>query len=65
MVEKREFLYEGKAKRVYRTENPDLYLVEFKDDARAFDGLKRGTIDGKGEETARPVCATSPYHPPL
>ncbi|SMB99837.1 phosphoribosylaminoimidazole-succinocarboxamide synthase [Thermanaeromonas toyohensis ToBE] len=53
MVEKREFLYEGKAKRVYRTENPDLYLVEFKDDATAFDGLKRGTIAGKGEVNAR------------
>lgn len=53
MVEKKEFLYEGKAKRVYRTEDPDLYLVEFKDDATAFDGLKKGSIAGKGEVNAR------------
>ncbi|MCG0278732.1 MAG: phosphoribosylaminoimidazolesuccinocarboxamide synthase [Thermanaeromonas sp.] len=53
MVEKKEFLYEGKAKRVYRTGDPDLYLVEFKDDATAFDGLKKGTITGKGEVNAR------------
>ncbi|GFN22190.1 phosphoribosylaminoimidazolesuccinocarboxamide synthase [Thermanaeromonas sp. C210] len=48
-----ELLYEGKAKRVYRTEHPDLYLVEFKDDATAFDGLKKGVIAGKGEINAQ------------
>ncbi|MBE3581227.1 MAG: phosphoribosylaminoimidazolesuccinocarboxamide synthase [Thermoanaerobacteraceae bacterium] len=48
-----ELLYEGKAKRVYRTGHPDLYLVEFKDDATAFDGLKKGVIAGKGEINAQ------------
>lgn len=47
-MEKRELLYEGKAKRVYRTDDEDLVVVEFKDDATAFDGQKRGTITGKG-----------------
>lgn len=41
-------LYEGKAKKVYRTDNPDIYLVEYKDDATAFNGQKKGTISGKG-----------------
>lgn len=40
--------YEGKAKRVYATDSPDYYIVEYKDDATAFNGEKRGTIDGKG-----------------
>lgn len=40
--------YEGKAKKVYATSDPDLYLVEYKDDATAFNALKRGTITGKG-----------------
>lgn len=48
MMEKRERLYEGKAKIVYRTDDPDLYWVEFKDDATAFNGQKRGTIGDKG-----------------
>lgn len=48
MVQKLEQLYEGKAKRVYRTDNPDLYLVDFKDDATAFNGAKKGTIQNKG-----------------
>ncbi|NPV72650.1 MAG: phosphoribosylaminoimidazolesuccinocarboxamide synthase [Pelotomaculum sp.] len=48
MVQKLEQLYEGKAKRVYRTDSPDLYLVEFKDDATAFNGAKKGTIRNKG-----------------
>jgi phosphoribosylaminoimidazole-succinocarboxamide synthase len=47
-MERGELLYEGKAKRVYRTERPDRYLVEFKDEATAFDGKKRGTIADKG-----------------
>ena len=47
-MEKREMLYEGKAKRVYATEDPDLLIVSYKDDATAFNGLKKGTIAGKG-----------------
>jgi len=47
-MEKGEFLYEGKAKKIYRTSDPGLYLMEYKDDATAFDGLKKGTIMGKG-----------------
>ncbi|WP_027363295.1 phosphoribosylaminoimidazolesuccinocarboxamide synthase [Desulfotruncus alcoholivorax] len=46
---KKEQLYEGKAKKVYRTDNPDLYWIEYKDDATAFNGLKKGTIANKGE----------------
>jgi phosphoribosylaminoimidazole-succinocarboxamide synthase len=49
MVVKLEQLYEGKAKRIYRTDNPDVYQVEYKDDATAFNGEKRATIMGKGE----------------
>ena len=41
-------LYEGKAKKVYATENEDYVIVSYKDDATAFDGLKKGTILGKG-----------------
>jgi phosphoribosylaminoimidazole-succinocarboxamide synthase len=48
MLEKKEQLYEGKAKKVYATDNPDLVIVSYKDDATAFNGLKRGTIVGKG-----------------
>jgi phosphoribosylaminoimidazole-succinocarboxamide synthase len=48
-VEKREQLYEGKAKRIYRTSLADQYWVEYKDDATAFNGEKKGTIAGKGE----------------
>lgn len=47
-MEKLEQLYEGKAKKVYRTDNPDYYWVEYKDDATAFNGLKKGTITNKG-----------------
>ncbi|MCI7145988.1 MAG: phosphoribosylaminoimidazolesuccinocarboxamide synthase [Clostridiales bacterium] len=47
-MEKKEQLYEGKAKKVYRTDNPDLLIVDYKDDATAFNGLKKGTITGKG-----------------
>lgn len=47
-MKKTEQLYEGKAKKVYGTENPDLCIVSYKDDATAFDGLKKGTIVGKG-----------------
>ena len=47
-MEKLEMLYEGKAKKVYKTENPDYYIVEYKDDATAFNGVKKGTIHDKG-----------------
>ena len=47
-MEKREELYEGKAKKVYRTDEPDKLIVSYKDDATAFNGLKKGTILGKG-----------------
>ena len=47
-MEKREQLYEGKAKRVYATDDPELLIVSYKDDATAFNGLKKGTISGKG-----------------
>ncbi len=47
-MEKKELLYEGKAKKVYATEDPDYVIVSYKDDATAFDGLKKGTIAGKG-----------------
>ena len=47
-MEKLSQLYEGKAKKVYATENPELYIVSYKDDATAFNGLKKGTIAGKG-----------------
>ena len=45
---KKEQLYEGKAKKVFATEEPELLIVSYKDDATAFDGLKKGTIVGKG-----------------
>ena len=47
-MKKCDMLYEGKAKKVYATEDPELYIVDYKDDATAFNGLKKGTIVGKG-----------------
>ncbi len=47
-MEKKELLYEGKAKKVYKTDDEDLLIVSYKDDATALDGLKKGTISGKG-----------------
>ena len=47
-MNKGEQLYEGKAKKVFATEDPELLIVSYKDDATAFNGLKRGTIAGKG-----------------
>lgn len=47
-MEKKELLYEGKAKKVYTTEDPDVLIVDYKDDATAFNGKKKGTISGKG-----------------
>ena len=47
-VTRTEQLYEGKAKKVFATTDPSLVIVSYKDDATAFDGLKKGTITGKG-----------------
>ena len=47
-MEKTTQMYEGKAKKVFATENPDFCIVSYKDDATAFNGLKKGTILGKG-----------------
>ena len=47
-IEKKEQLYEGKAKKVYATNDPNLVIVDYKDDATAFNGEKKGTIAGKG-----------------
>lgn len=47
-MNKTEQLYEGKAKKVWATENPDVVIVDYKDDATAFNGKKKGTIVGKG-----------------
>lgn len=47
-MEKKELLYEGKAKKVYSTEDSTLCIFEYKDDATAFNGLKKGSFDGKG-----------------
>lgn len=47
-MEKKEMLYEGKAKKVFATDDPELLIVQYKDDATAFNGLKKGTIAGKG-----------------
>ncbi len=47
-MEKKELLYEGKAKKVFATDNPEVLYVSYKDDATAFNGLKKGTIAGKG-----------------
>ena len=47
-MQKTELLYEGKAKKVYATEDPEYCIVSYKDDATAFNGLKKGTIVGKG-----------------
>lgn len=47
-MEKKNQLYEGKAKKVYLTDDPDLLIVDYKDDATAFNGMKKGQISGKG-----------------
>ena len=47
-MKKLEMIYEGKAKRVYETDDPALLIVDYKDDATAFNGVKKGTIVGKG-----------------
>lgn len=48
MLERKEQLYEGKAKKVFATNDPGLVIVSYKDDATAFNGAKKGTIVGKG-----------------
>mgnify|MGYP003371888600 CR=1 FL=1 len=50
---KHEQLYEGKAKKVFLTEDPDILIVAYKDDATAFNGLKKGIIEGKGSVNNR------------
>ena len=47
-MEKKEMLYEGKAKKVFKTDDDNLYIVDYKDDATAFNGQKKGQIAGKG-----------------
>ncbi len=47
-MQKKEQLYEGKAKKVFATDDSDFCIVDYKDDATAFNGLKKGTITGKG-----------------
>ena len=45
-MQKLEQIYEGKAKKVFKTDDPELLIVDYKDDATAFNGLKKGTILG-------------------
>jgi len=47
-MQKTNMIYEGKAKKVYNTDDPNLVIVDYKDDATAFNGEKKGTIQGKG-----------------
>ena len=47
-MEKREMLYEGKAKQVFLTDDPDLIVIHYKDDASAYNNVKKATIEGKG-----------------
>jgi len=47
-MKKLDMLYEGKAKKVYLTDAEDVLIVDYKDDATAFNGIKKGTIVGKG-----------------
>lgn len=47
-MKKLEQVYEGKAKKVFATDDPECFIVDYKDDATAFNGQKKGTIEGKG-----------------
>ncbi len=47
-MNKLDMIYEGKAKKVFKTDDPALFIVDYKDDATAFNGVKKGTITGKG-----------------
>jgi phosphoribosylaminoimidazole-succinocarboxamide synthase len=53
VVEKRDLIHEGKAKKVFKTDDPSAIIHEFKDDATAFDGKKKGQILGKGSVNAQ------------
>jgi phosphoribosylaminoimidazole-succinocarboxamide synthase len=53
VVEKRDLIHEGKAKKVFKTDDPTAIVHEFKDDATAFDGKKKGQIEGKGSVNAQ------------
>ena len=53
-MQKLEQIYEGKAKKVFKTDDPELLIVDYKDDATAFNGLKKGTILGKNSVSGRP-----------
>lgn len=55
-MEAGSLIYEGKAKKVYATSNPDLVFMTYKDDATAFDGAKKGTINNKGQINNRIAC---------
>ena len=44
-------LYEGKAKKVFATDDPEVYIVDYKDDATAFNGLKRAPLSARGSST--------------
>ena len=59
-MEKKEMLYEGKAKKVYATDVEDVYIVDYKDDATAFNGEKKGTIVGKGVIEGQKVMLVQP-----
>ncbi len=50
-MEKREQLYEGKAKKVFATEDPELYIVDYKDDATAFNGERRAPSSARASST--------------
>jgi phosphoribosylaminoimidazole-succinocarboxamide synthase len=47
-VKKLDMVYEGKAKKVFKTDDENVFIVDYKDDATAFNGVKKGTIVGKG-----------------
>ena len=61
-MEKKEQLYEGKAKKVFATDDPALVIVSYKDDATALDGLKKGTILGKGAVNNRIIGVSIPLN---
>ena len=48
MVNKKEMIYDGRAKQVFATDDPGLAIIHYKDNASAYKGLKTGTIEGKG-----------------
>ena len=47
-MKKLDMVYEGKAKKVFKTDDENVFIVDYKDDATAFNGVKKGTIVGKG-----------------